>query len=94
MQLIDQHQLIDSLIPLYFGRTATYINEVREDTPERAEARVERYAETFHQLKPYLSRRFQESGRARRLHGQSVDGEDWPTGVDTAEFMAIRHPHP
>jgi glucosylglycerate synthase len=92
MQLIDQHQLIDSLIPLYFGRTATYINEVREDTPERAEARIERYAETFHQLKPYLSRRFQESGRARRLHGQSVDGEDWPTGVDTAEFMAVRNP--
>jgi glucosylglycerate synthase len=89
-QVMDQGKLIDSLIPLYFGRTATFINEVRDDAPEAAELRIEGYAEVFRQLKPYLARRFQESGRARRLHDQRVEGEDWSQGGDTAEFMAVR----
>lgn len=89
-QIMDQGQLIDSLIPLYFGRTATFVNEVREDTPESAEARVEAYAEVFQQLKPYLARRFHEVGRARRLHEQRVAGEDWSSGEDSAEFMAVK----
>jgi glucosylglycerate synthase len=89
-QVIDQSRLIDSLIPLYFGRTATFVNEVREDTPEAAEHRIEGYAEVFHQTKGYLSRRFSESGKARRLHDQRVEGEDWSKGGDTAEFMAVR----
>jgi glucosylglycerate synthase len=89
-QVIDQSRLIDSLIPLYFGRTATYVNEAREDTPEAAEHRIEGYAEIFHQAKPYLIRRFSESGRARRLHEARVEGEDWSQGGDTGEFMTVR----
>lgn len=89
-QIMDQDQLIDSLIPLYFGRTATFVNEAREDTPESAEARIEAYAEVFQQLKPYLARRFHEVGRARRLHEQHVAGESWSSGDDSAEFMAVR----
>jgi glycosyltransferase involved in cell wall biosynthesis len=89
-QIIDQGRLIDSLIPLYFGRTATYVNEVRDDNPDQAEQRVDTYSEVFHQLKPYLARRFQESGKARRLHEGHVMGEPWSQGGDTAEFMAIK----
>jgi len=66
--------------------------EARGDTPEEADVRVESYAEVFRELKPYLVRRFGETGRARRLREQRVSGEErWP-GDDTSEFMAIRSP--
>ncbi|HKF00221.1 MAG TPA: glycosyl transferase family 2 [Actinomycetes bacterium] len=88
-QAIDPGKLMDSMIPLYFARTATYLNEVRDDTPERAERRIEHYADVFAQLKPYLVRRFAEGGRARRLHDQRVEGQDWSRGDDTGEFRAV-----
>jgi glycosyltransferase involved in cell wall biosynthesis len=88
-QLIEPGKLMDSMVPLYFARTATYLNEVRQDTPERAERRIERYADVFAQLKPYLVRRFAEGGRARRLHGQPVEGQEWSRSDDTGEFHAI-----
>jgi glycosyltransferase involved in cell wall biosynthesis len=91
-QVMDHGKLIDSLIPLYFARTATFIAEVRGDTPEEAEARVESYAEVFRELKPYLVRRFAETGRSRRLGEQRVSGEERRPGDDTSEFMAIRSP--
>lgn len=89
-QAIDQSQLIDSLIPLYFGRTATYVNEVRDDSPEQAEQRVEGYAEVFQQLKPYLVERFNESGQHRWLRDQQVGGQEWTPASDTSEFMRVR----
>lgn len=91
-QVIEHGQLLDSLIPLYFARTATYVNAVRDDTPEEAERRVADSAETFLREKPYLVRRFNESGRTRRLGEQPVPPDDDARreGDDTSEFLAIK----
>jgi glucosylglycerate synthase len=91
-QVVDPDRLIDSLIPLYFARTATFVNEVRDDTAEAAEERIESYAEVFRRTKPYLVRRFHSSGRARRLNEQRVAGDERRQGDDTSEFLAIRSP--
>lgn len=91
-QVVDPDRLIDSLIPLYFARTATFVDEVRSDTAEAAEERIASYAEVFLQAKPYLVRRFHESGRARKLNEQRVAGDEWREGDDTSEFMAIKSP--
>jgi len=46
----------------------------------------------FRERKPYLVRRFAETGRSRRLREQRVSGEERRPGDDTSEFMAIRSP--
>ena len=91
-QEVDHGQLLDSLIPLYFARTATYVNAVRNDTQEEAERRVAGSAEIFLREKPYLVRRFVERGRARRLGDQPVPPDDDARreGDDTSEFLAIK----
>ncbi len=91
-QVVDPARLIDSLIPLYFARTATFVDESRGDTAEAAEERIESYAEVFRQSKPYLVRRFHSTGRARRLNEQRVAGDERRHGDDTSEFLAIRSP--
>jgi glucosylglycerate synthase len=91
-QAIDHDQLVSSMIPLYFGRTATFVNETADDTPEQAEARVESFAEVFLAAKPYLIERWSAQGRPRRLGEQRVHGEERRKGDDTSEFMAIRSP--
>jgi hypothetical protein len=91
-QLVDHGELTNSLIPLYFARTATFVNESGNDTPQEVEERIESFAEVFLQVKPYLVRRFMESGRARRLSDQHVSGDERRKGDDTSEFLAIKSP--
>jgi glycosyltransferase involved in cell wall biosynthesis len=91
-QVADHDELTNSLIPLYFARTATFISECRNDSAAAAEERIESYAEVFRRAKPYLVRRFNESGRARRLSDQHISGDERRQGDDTSEFMAIRSP--
>jgi hypothetical protein len=91
-QVIDHDRLVSSMIPLYFARTATFVNEAAADTPEQAEERIEGFAEVFLAAKPYLIERWTQQGRSRRLGDQRVSGEDRRKGDDTSEFMAIRSP--
>ncbi|HEX6675920.1 MAG TPA: glycosyltransferase [Actinomycetes bacterium] len=91
-QVIGQDELLASLIPLYFARTATFVEEVRTAAADEAEERIESYADVFAQLKPYLVRRFAETGRTRRLAEQRVDGGPGRKDEDTSEFLAIRSP--
>jgi glucosylglycerate synthase len=91
-QVIDHDRLLSSMIPLYFARTVTFVNEVAGDSPEQAEARVESFAEVFQSAKPYLIECWSERGRSRRLGEQRVPGGDRRKGDDTSEFMAIRSP--
>ncbi len=91
-QLVDQAELTNSLIPLYFARTATFVLESRDDSAEEAEERIASFVEVFRRTKPYLVRRFIESGRARRLADQRVSGDERRQGDDTSEFMAIKSP--
>jgi glucosylglycerate synthase len=91
-QVVDNDKLLMSLIPLYFARTATFVEEVRTAGPDEAEQQIDSYAEVFNRLKPYLVRRFASSGRTRRLAEQRVDGDPSEPEEDTSEFLAIRSP--
>jgi hypothetical protein len=55
----DREALLAGLTGLYFGRTAGFINEVRELTDEQAERLVEAQAREFEDLKPWLVRAWQ-----------------------------------
>ena len=46
-QVIDHDRLVSSMIPLYFARTATFVREAADDTPEQAEERIAAFAEVF-----------------------------------------------
>jgi hypothetical protein len=90
--VIDHDRLVSSMIPLYFARTATFVREAADDTPERAEERIAAFAEVFLAAKPYLAERWSVAGRPRRLGDQRVPGDDRRKGDDTSEFLAIRSP--
>ncbi|MGH2739471.1 MAG: glycosyltransferase [Actinomycetota bacterium] len=82
---VDPGSLLDSLIPLYFARTATFVQEARDDTPEQAEQRVEEAVDTAVQLKPYLKRRWKKlKVRARTLQEQPVPEEGEEEGFEGA----------
>jgi glucosylglycerate synthase len=54
--------LLDSLIPLYFARTAGFLRQTRDDGPEEAETRVEAGVDAAIDRKPYLVRRWSQRG--------------------------------
>jgi glucosylglycerate synthase len=91
-QVIDHDRLVSSMIPLYFARTATFVHEAADDTPERAEERIASFAEVFLAAKPHLAERWSVAGRPRRLGDQRVPGDDHRKGDDTSEFLAIKSP--
>lgn len=58
----DEPDLLDgrvaALVPVYFGRTASFVIENRDLSTDRAENQVERLAREFERLKPYLVQRW------------------------------------
>jgi glucosylglycerate synthase len=50
--------LVAALVPIYFGRVASFVIENRNVTTAQAEDRVERQARAFELLKPYLVERW------------------------------------
>jgi glycosyltransferase involved in cell wall biosynthesis len=74
----DPELVLDSLIPLYFARTASYVQEVAELTNEEAETAVDSLVDVAVRFKPYLERGWQkESVPERSLADQPV-GEGRP----------------
>ncbi len=53
---IDRY--VAALVPIYFGRVASFVVENRDITTDEAEERVERQAREFELLKPYLVERW------------------------------------
>lgn len=53
--------LVAALMPIFFGRVASFIIENRSVTTDQAEERVERQAREFELLKPYLVQRWNEA---------------------------------
>jgi hypothetical protein len=49
---------VAALVPIYFGRVASFVIENRDLTTERAEDQVERQARELERLKPYLVERW------------------------------------
>jgi glucosylglycerate synthase len=69
---IDPSELLDSMIPLYFARTATFVQEASSDDQTAAEERIGRYADLFLDRKDYLQRRWAGTGVKRSLAEQTV----------------------
>ena len=55
--------LVAALVPIYFGRVASFVIENRNVSTDQAEERVERQAREFELLKPYLVDRWQAAER-------------------------------
>ncbi len=75
--------LVASLVPIYFGRVASFVIENRNVTTDQAEERVERQAREFELLKPYLVKRWTEAA------GPSVVGR-----LMARPPLPARDPHP
>jgi hypothetical protein len=69
---IAPSELLDSMIPLYFARTATFVQEASSDNQEAAEERIGRYVDLFLDRKDYLRRRWAAAGVKRSLAEQTV----------------------
>nr|MBA2374261.1 glycosyl transferase family 2 [Chloroflexota bacterium] len=54
----DLGRFVAALVPIYFGRVASFVIENRAVSTEAAEDRVERQARAFELLKPYLVERW------------------------------------
>jgi len=78
---VDSSVLLDSMIPLYFARTATFVQEASGDDQNAAEERIGHYADLFLERKPYLLRRWAEAGVQRTLAEQTVP----PAGIEASE---------
>jgi hypothetical protein len=50
----DRHQLVEMLVPVYFARTAGFVNQTREMTTAEADRIVDEQAKRFEELKPEL----------------------------------------
>jgi glucosylglycerate synthase len=51
---LDRDHLLQSLVPLYLGRTASFVIEVRESSAAEVEQRIEQLCTIFEAEKPYL----------------------------------------
>jgi superfamily I DNA and/or RNA helicase len=51
---MSAEHLIKSLIPLYLGKTASFVTEVRDSDHEGAEAEIEKLCLAFEENKDYL----------------------------------------
>jgi glycosyltransferase involved in cell wall biosynthesis len=53
-KVLDRDHLLSSLIPLYLGRTGSFVLEVREADATTVEVKIEALAQEFELQKPYL----------------------------------------
>jgi glycosyltransferase involved in cell wall biosynthesis len=55
---VDQDRMMDSLIPLYFGRTFSFVKRTKRMSIRQAEEAIEEDCLTFEMTKPYLLQRW------------------------------------
>ena len=60
-QRVDRDLMMDSLIPLYFGRTLSFVKKTKRMSIKQAEEAIEEDCATFEVAKPYLLQRWQKS---------------------------------
>lgn len=67
-RVMDRGHLMQSLVPLYMGRTASFVIEMREAGPAEVEERIDKLAAVFEQEKPYLMDRWGTSPAKEQSH--------------------------
>lgn len=58
--VIDRDLMMDSLIPLYFGRTLSFVKRTKRMSIKQAEEAIEQDCTVFEMAKPYLLKRWNE----------------------------------
>jgi len=58
---VDRDLMMDSLIPLYFGRTFSFVERTKKMSIKQAEEAIEDDCITFEKTKPYLVKRWKEN---------------------------------
>ncbi|MCI0353836.1 MAG: glycosyltransferase [Acidobacteria bacterium] len=58
LKKLDRDHLMQSLVPLYLGRTASFVLEVRDSSALQVEERIEQLCTVFEAEKPYLLARW------------------------------------
>jgi hypothetical protein len=58
--LCDLDLMMDSLIPLYFGRTFSFVKRTKRMSTRQAEDAIEEDCMTFEMTKPYLVQRWKK----------------------------------
>jgi hypothetical protein len=56
--ITDQYLLMDSIIPLYFGKTLSFVRKTEKMTVQQAEEAIEDDCMVFEMTKPYLTQRW------------------------------------
>jgi hypothetical protein len=57
-EICDRNLMMDSLIPLYFGRTFSFVKKTKRMSTKQAEESIEGDCATFEMTKPYLLKRW------------------------------------
>jgi glucosylglycerate synthase len=68
---IDRDHLLQSLVPLYLGRTASFVLEVTESNATQVEERIEQLGHVFEAEKPYLVQQWDAAAK-EKFHAQPV----------------------
>lgn len=60
---VECDEIMDSLIPLYFGRTLSFVKKTKKMSIKQAEEAIENDCKTFEMTKPYLLQRWKKRGK-------------------------------
>ncbi len=61
-KIVDRDLMMDSLIPLYFGRTLSFVKKTKRMSIQQAEEAIEDDCGIFEMTKPYLIQRWKKNG--------------------------------
>jgi hypothetical protein len=67
---IDREHMLQSLVPLYLGRTASFVLEVRESSGAEVEERIEQLCLVFEREKSYLTERWSSKAGKEQAHAK------------------------
>jgi glycosyltransferase involved in cell wall biosynthesis len=63
-RVCDRDLMMDALIPLYFGRTLSFVKKTKRMSTRQAEEAIEEDCMTFEMTKPYFIKKWQETTSA------------------------------
>lgn len=69
---LDRDHLMQSLVPLYLGRTSSFVIEVRESNAVEVEERIEKLCSVFEEEKAYLAERWTAGAGKEQVHANPV----------------------
>ena len=68
---LDREHLLQSLVPLYLGRTASFVIQVRESNAREVEERIEQLCQVFETEKSYLAARWGLGAGKEKIHART-----------------------